>query len=305
MTSDATATVLVVEDDPVSLGAISEYLSRQGYSVLVARDGNLARALFERELDLVILDLHLPDTTGIDLLKELKGELDHHHLPVICITASDDMSSIEAAFQAGALDYMIKPYNQYILSAKVKTLIDLKRKTEKLAALTHKDALTDVYNRRSLDEMLPIEWRRMKREEKPLSLVMVDIDDFKKVNDVLGHQAGDECIKQVADSLKSLVRRAGDIIIRYGGDEFLLILPDVDIAQAVKLANNIRSQVSENCVDCDKRTVNCEKITVTLGCASVIPSDSSSPEVLLKQADMQLYEAKVAGGKNCVRPQRR
>ncbi|MBS97753.1 MAG: diguanylate cyclase response regulator [Oceanospirillaceae bacterium] len=295
------ATILVIEDDPASLRAITGIFG-QSYNLLIATSGRDAIKLLQQPVDLILLDLYLEDMRGIDILEHLRAVGELGEVPVICVTGSDSTADVEAAFKAGATDYMLKPYNQVILRSKVKTFLDLKRKTELLKAESFTDHLTNIANRRMFQRQLDLEWRRMARDAKPLSMMLVDMDHFKSINDTLGHQAGDECIKRVAGLLQNNLQRASDLVARFGGDEFVILLPGSDLGETLLVAEGLRRKAEHTCSDCPDSGPQCQTVTITLGCASVVPHVQSSPEELIAEADRQLYAAKEEGGRNCVRP---
>lgn len=167
-----------------------------------------------------------------------------------------------------------------------------------LSDLAINDGLTGIYNRRYFDEVLTIEWKRTMREKSPLSLVMLDIDYFKKYNDTYGHQAGDKCLVKVAVAIADLLRRPADMVARYGGEEFVVVLPNVDREDAVKLAEKIRATIEKLKIDHKLSDIN-RFVTISLGVASICPEPKSSHEELLRSADKALYNAK-NGGRNCV-----
>lgn len=169
---------------------------------------------------------------------------------------------------------------------------------EYLSDLAINDGLTGIHNRRYFDEVLTTEWKRTKREKSPLSLIMLDIDFFKKYNDSYGHQAGDECLKQVADTISSTLRRPADLIARYGGEEFVIILPNVEEKRAVQLSEKIRTEILALEIEHKLSSIS-PFVTASLGVASIVPCSNSSHENLLHSADKALYNAKLRG-RNCV-----
>ncbi|MDR2581311.1 MAG: diguanylate cyclase [Fibromonadaceae bacterium] len=160
------------------------------------------------------------------------------------------------------------------------------------------DSLTKLYNRRAFNENLDKEFARMMREKRPLSFIILDIDDFKMCNDTYGHLAGDVVLKEVSNALRATVQRAGDMVVRLGGEEFGVLLPGLELASTTQLAEEIRKKIEALDINIDKGTL--VKITISAGVASIAPSPRSTAEELLKQADNRLYEAK-RSGKNCVR----
>jgi diguanylate cyclase (GGDEF)-like protein/PAS domain S-box-containing protein len=174
----------------------------------------------------------------------------------------------------------------------------LKLANKKLQKLADLDGLTQVPNRRKFDNYISQEWRRMLREKMPLSLILCDVDFFKLYNDTYGHQAGDECLKKVAQAMQNTIKRPGDLVARYGGEEFAIILPNTPMSGAFHIAEEIRANIV--CLDIDhEKSQVCDRVTVSLGIASLIPEPELTPEMLIATADLALYRAKEQG-RNCV-----
>ncbi len=293
--------ILIVEDDPTSISGLVGILS-DSYELIVAKDPKDAERLLSRPIDLVLLDLYLGHANGIDVLKTMKNKEATANIPVICFTVSQDNHDVEESFAAGAIDYVTKPYNQAILRSKIATFLDLKSKTEQLENENRKDPLTLIGNRRMFHEALDNEWRRMKRKQQPLGLAMIDLDNFKGINDHYGHGFGDACLKVLAEVMTQSFARSGDVVARLGGDEFAAILPEMDLESVCRSAEHFRKLVeSEADAKLPERNEH-STIRVSIGCASIIPEGDHSATELIKQADDQLYEAKKLGQKNCVRP---
>ena len=200
----------------------------------------------------------------------------------------------------GAVDYITKPFSLPIVKARAKTHLELKRHRDFLENIAHLDGLTGIMNRRRFDEFLCIEWGRAAQREAPLSLIMIDIDHFKKFNDAHGNPTGDDCLRQVAFVLTRTIRRSSDFVARYGGEEFAAVLPDTKLSEAQRIAETMRREVEELVIhDQSKKR---HKISISLGVASMVPPSNSSLETLVSSADRALYEAKKAGRNqvNCI-----
>lgn len=168
---------------------------------------------------------------------------------------------------------------------------DLEKANETLENLANKDALTMIWNRRYFDQILNIEWRRALRRKKEISLLFIDIDDFKLFNDYFGHKAGDKCLIKIAESLKSSAKRAGEVVARYGGEEFVVLLPDLDKKDLARMANQLRKNVEELTI----KTVNNKFVTVSIGAARILPEAGIQPSDLINAADEAMYSAKDVG----------
>jgi diguanylate cyclase (GGDEF)-like protein/PAS domain S-box-containing protein len=184
--------------------------------------------------------------------------------------------------------------NPIKLIGSLRNIRERKQAEEELKRLSYLDGLTGVANRRRFDEDLGLEWRRMTRDAKPLSLIMCDIDFFKAYNDTYGHQGGDDSLRRVANTLNSVVGRPGDLVARYGGEEFVVILPETDSQNAKFLAEKMRSRVESLGIIHVSSQV-CEVLTISLGVATSIPTRGSLPDELISSADQALYEAKTEG----------
>jgi len=199
---------------------------------------------------------------------------------------------------AGAAAYALRGHRARLREEELVRLVrerteQLEEANRKLEELSFVDVLTEIANRRQFEQILDLEWRRAVRSGSPLSLIIADIDNFKQFNDANGHQAGDRCLRDVATLMDSIVQRAGDQVARYGGEEFAAMLPETDAEGAYSIAERMRQAVQ------DLETEG-GRVTVSFGVATIIASDSSSPNALVAAADSALYEAKNAG-RNAVR----
>ncbi|HEA52519.1 hypothetical protein LCGC14_0706890 [marine sediment metagenome] len=293
--------VLIVEDDPVGIASLAGILG-DACELVISQSLAEARRLLSEEIDIVLLDLYLPDGSGLDFLNELRASELYAYVPAICISASDKIQDIEEAFRHGATDYVLKPFNKTILSAKVSTFIDLKRKTDMLAAAALTDPLTGIGNRRLFNQQLDLEWRRARRQDCSVGLVLIDLDHFKKINDQYGHAQGDLCLQKLATAMNTCFVRAGEVVARLGGDEFAALIPGADLRNTITVANNLAHAVQTELQNCLNFAKTYTPFTLSIGCAATQPSSHSNTAELIAAADKSLYEAKEDGGRNCVRP---
>lgn len=286
--------LLVVDDQPVNIRLLHG-MFRDEFEVLMATDGAQAlQVCREQAPDLVLLDVVMPGLDGHEVCRRLKADGATREIPVIFITGHHDVDDEVKGFELGAVDFISKPINPVITQARVRNHIALKIQSDLLRSIAMLDGLTGVANRRKFDEALDIDWRQCQRDEKPLSLCLVDVDCFKRYNDRYGHQAGDLCLRAVAQALKRALLRPYDSVARYGGEEFVCLLPDVDAAGAMDVAERLLAQVRAlqiEHLDNDRRGV----VTVSIGVATARPSEGRSAEALLAAADRSLYDAKHAG----------
>ncbi len=286
--------VLVVDDSVGNIQVLSEVLSQE-YEVFFATSGAKAlEILGEKTIDLVLLDIMMPQMDGYEVCRRIKGDERLREIPVIFVTAMGEVEDEERGFEVGAVDYITKPISPPIVRARVKTHIELKAQRDYLHRLSTLDGLTGIPNRRRFDEVLEREWLRAKRDQRALTLFLMDIDFFKKYNDHYGHMGGDDCLKQVASTVAATMHRPADLAARYGGEEFVCVLPELDAegaqALAARLLDNIRalqiphaaSEVAPN-------------VTISLGAVTLIPVGGLGHPAMIEKADEMLYQAKREG----------
>ena len=288
--------LLIVDDAPTNIHALASLLKDE-YRILVAPDGEKALQIARGEFppDLILLDVQMPQMDGYEVCRRLKSGSPSNRIPVIFVTARNAAEDEELGFNLGAVDYISKPFHPAVVRARVRNQMNLKIRTDLLEELSLVDGLTGIFNRRYFDEHFEEEKKRMSHLHVSLSLIMMDIDNFKVYNDNYGHGAGDECLQQVARVLKGGVVRAGDFVARYGGEEFVALLVGTDDKEAMVVAERLRSAV-ESLEIVHGYSPIAQVVTLSLGVASFGPGDS--PEklaTLLKRADQALYKAKKEG----------
>ena len=310
--------ILIVDDSLKSRLLIETLLRAQGYKDLTSVDS--ARQAFlalnlgappgseSAGFDLILMDLLMPEMDGIQACHQIKSDSRFLDVPIIMVTAEESTASLKEAFDAGAIDYVNKPVNRVELAARVKSALRLKHETdrrkarefelleltEQLRKLSVVDGLTGIANRRNFDEELARIWRRAQRESAPVSLVLIDIDHFKKYNDHYGHLAGDDCLRRVAQTLQEAVKRPFDLVARYGGEEFAVVLPDTDGPGSYPLAEEMRKAVERLDIAHAASAVS-SRVTISSGVAAIAPEAGAQPDGLIAAADACLYEAKRAG----------
>jgi diguanylate cyclase (GGDEF)-like protein len=293
------ARILVVDDDPSIVDLLTEFL-RHEYDVSGATHGLQAIDMCRAEPpDLVLLDVTMPGPDGYEVCRMLKADPGTRHVPVIFVTARAEVEEEIRGLEAGAVDFLSKPVHRAIVQARSRTHIVLKQQAEKLRDMAMTDILTGVANRRSIDERLESEWRRCRRNQAPLALIMIDIDHFKLYNDTYGHLAGDNCLQHIAPALKQGLRRPGDLLGRYGGEEFICLLPETALERAVERADEL-GHIVERLNIVHGHSSAGPLVTISRGVSATIPSGETELADLLHVTDAMLYEAKRAG-RNCTR----
>ncbi len=287
--------LLIVDDQPAIVHALYQAFSAD-HQVFMATSGEQALEQCARhQPDLVLLDVVMAGIDGFEVCQRLKADVSTRDIPVIFVTASNDEVAETRGLDAGAVDFITKPINPKIVRARVKTHLTLKAQADLLRHWVYIDGLTGVPNRRHFDEHLNAEWRRAMRHATDLSVILLDVDFFKLYNDRYGHQAGDDCLRRVAQTLQACVRRPGDLVARYGGEEFVCLLPETGLAGAMRFAQQLASQVAEQQIAHAASSV-APMVTVSAGVASTRAGGAeSAPERLVRQADAQLYLAKARG----------
>ena len=255
-------------------------LRQAGYEVVSAEDGREALALFkERFFPIILTDLEMPEMDGLELCRVIRGNPAEGYVYIFLITARDSKEDIIVGLEAGADDYLTKPFDRSELIARLKTALrvlelekSLKDAYEKIRLLSITDKLTGCYNRTYMDEYLAKEIARATRYHRPLSLVMADIDYFKRVNDTYGHQAGDLILKNFVLSMREGLRKDVDWIARYGGEEFLMVMPETNFKNAMSSAERLRRIVSERLASYDEKEI---RITASFGVVGFDPSEKN------------------------------
>jgi diguanylate cyclase (GGDEF)-like protein len=244
--------------------------------------------------DLILLDVEMPGLNGYEVCSRLKALPATREIPVLFVSGHTAPGHEVTALEAGAADVISKPLLAAVVRARVQTQLSLAEKTWQLNLLARQDGLTGIANRRACEEKLAEEFWRHQRHAMPLTVVMVDIDHFKAYNDHYGHAQGDACLRQVAQLLSGDARRAGELACRYGGEEFVIVLPHVDAAAARRYGEHLcghvrRAGISHAC------SPQAAHVTVSLGVSTLVPEAGDNREALLAQAERALHLAKTGG----------
>jgi diguanylate cyclase (GGDEF)-like protein len=329
MTEERKPLIMIVDDNPYNLQILAVLIENSGYESVLAQTGQQVFDFVSNEKpDLILLDIMMPEIDGYEVCRILQQDENTKQIPIIFLTAKVDAADIVKGLEAGAVDYITKPFNTIELQARIKTHLELKKVRddlkqsnkqlqevntalqvanqlitvknqmlkevmEQLEYAARVDALTGLFNRRYAVEKIEEEVARHQRNKKPFSFLMADIDFFKKVNDTYGHDGGDNVLKSVSHIMQQTIREQ-DWLARWGGEEFLLLLPETDLAEAMLVAERIRQKIETDVIDYQEMKI---LVTITLGVATY---DGTEPvEQIIKQADNALYDGK-ANGRNRV-----
>ncbi len=302
--------VLIVEDSKVTISVLNTYLENMGITqIFKAESGEQAMALYRKERpDIILLDIQLPDIDGFSIAQQVrKLEQKDDWTAIIFLTGMSKDEDLARGINVGGDDYLTKPVSSVVLEAKVRAMQRLLKMQRELVKVTRElnvanaelqrlsttDALTGIANRRALNDFLSREWRRCSRIKKQMSLVMLDIDFFKLYNDKYGHQAGDDCLRSVAEQILRAAPRGTDMAARYGGEEFMLVLSETNADGAVWIAERVRQMVAD--LKVIHYATPSKQVSVSCGVVTVLPESGRTLEVFLKSVDAALYQAKRGG----------
>ena len=286
--------VLVADDDAINRQVLGELLKPE-YTVIMAKSG--AQALekaAQHGPDLILLDVVMPDMDGYEVLRRLREDAHTAHISVIFISGLDRPEDEASGLNLGASDYIAKPFNPTVVTARVALHLQVVRQRRMLERLANIDGLTELANRRRFDELFAAEWKRARASGHPLSLALLDIDCFKQYNDHYGHPAGDRVLRSVARTAASFMRRPVDLAARYGGEELVLLMPDTYAEQAQQLVAGMCRAIEQLTI-AHGASVVAPVLTVSVGGATLGEEGNESAAELLEAVDLQLYRAKHAG----------
>jgi two-component system, cell cycle response regulator len=293
-------TILIAEDSALVRAVLRQQLEEQGYDIAEADDGFSAVALCEAvRPDAVLLDIEMPGLDGLQVLELLQDRPGLRDIPVVFLTGRTSTDDIVTGLRLGAHDYLKKPFENLELTARVGVAVrvkqlqdELRRRNDELDQLARIDALTAVYNRRHMEEELQRLATASRRDGRPLGLLLLDLDHFKAVNDTYGHGGGDTVLQQAAQRLGDATRAAG-IVGRWGGEEFVVLLPGADLTETHAAAERARHLIAATPMRLDQLDV---AVTASIGCAA---ATDGNVDTLLSRADVAMYRAK-EGGRNRV-----
>jgi two-component system, cell cycle response regulator len=303
------ANILIVEDNAAQAEFVRNFLGKNGYNVTWVQDGMAAFRVAKTEpVDLILLDLILPDIDGNDVCRWLKTDAKTRSIPIIMLTARDSVPDKVTGLEAGADDYLPKPFHESELSTRIFARLRAKADQDDLLQKNHRleemlmrveslaviDSLTGLFNRRRFETLLNGEFKRARRYSTPLSCMMIDIDHFKEINDAFGHQTGDLVLRDVAKLIQAGIREI-DSAARWGGEEFVVLHPNTVKNNAMPAAARILDSVNHH----DFGDMGGRRVTVSIGIADISSPTIGTTDNLIHAADLAMYEAKKKG-RNCI-----
>jgi len=285
--------------------------AEEAFGILgISRNGKVVK-----DIDLILLDIHLPMVDGIEACKKIKSIDAFRDLPIVVVTAMGKEESLQPAFDAGAIDFLEKPFNKVEFIARVNSVLKLKREMDlrkarekeleeatrklsqsnrELERLSRIDSLTGLSNRMHFDELFEREWKRCARDKKLFSIILIDIDYFRAYNDAYGMQEADTCLRKIGQRLAKIAQRPADLVSRYSADQFAIILPEIEPKDAEKMAKDAHGAIEAMKIEHKLSKVS-SYVSVSIGCASDHPSEKVSSYSQIKEADKALVKAKREG----------
>ena len=298
--------ILIAEDSSVDRDILCSVLSpddsfgdKKGlnYTIINAKNGKEALEMaFNEKPDIILLDVIMPEMDGFEVIKELKASDETRQIPVIYITGLGQAEIEEKGFDLGAVDFISKPFRPKIVRARITTHLKIAEMLYKYEHIGYSDHLTGLPNRRYFDEQMFIEWSHAIRKKSVTSLLMIDLDHFKLINDTYGHPQGDVVLQEVAKSIKRVLKRSTDLVARWGGEEFSALLTGTNADNAAKIAEVVRAGVENTFIPNINNKDNSQiKVTASIGVFSIIPSANDSIIDFITNSDFALYDAKNNG----------
>ena len=299
--------ILLVEDSATLRHALCNFIRSFGHEPLVAKSGEEAlQIVADTPVDLIMMDVEMPGLNGFETTRLIREGLGSHWVPIIFVTGRSEDEGVEAGIEAGGDDYLVKPIGPVILQAKIRAMErltqmrdQLTKMKEELRALSQKDELTQLFNRRTFEQNAEDQWRHATRSKQPLSLLIVDIDHFKLFNEQYGNSTGDRCLRMIAKTLKKALNRPTDFAARYSGNQFIALMPNTPELGAKHVCEQIRKAVERIGIPHNNSPTG-NYVTVSIGVAVVNFTTGTSLDQQLNLADRALEEAKSKGGNRVV-----
>lgn len=288
--------ILIVDDNTGMVQLMARMLKGVARLRFATRGDEALKLMRESAPDLVLLDAEMPGMSGYEVCDAIRADATLADIPVIFVTGHGETDAEVRGLEAGAVDFITKPVNEALLLARVRTQLRLKSMADELRSMATTDGLTGLANRRHFDELMRREWQRCARSGSSIALLMADIDHFKRYNDSYGHPGGDACLQAVAKALTLVARRPADRVGRLGGEEFVVLLPDTDVAGGQEVAEHAVKLIQALALP-HVASLTAEHVTISVGVAVCTGQDMArhDPQSLYSAADHALYAAKAQG----------
>ena len=288
--------ILIVDDNTGMVQLMARMLKGVARLRFATRGDEALKLMRESAPDLVLLDAEMPGMSGYEVCEAIRADATLADIPVIFVTGHGETDAEVRGLEAGAVDFITKPVNEALLLARVRTQLRLKSMADELRSMATTDGLTGLANRRHFDELMRREWQRCARTGSSIALLMADIDHFKRYNDSYGHPGGDACLQAVAKTLTLVARRPADRVGRLGGEEFVVLLPDTDVAGGQEVAEHAVKLIQALALP-HVASLTAEHVTISVGVAVCTGQDMArhDPQSLYSAADHALYAAKAQG----------
>ncbi|MGH8442085.1 MAG: diguanylate cyclase domain-containing protein [Nevskiaceae bacterium] len=306
--------ILIADDSRTLRAALGDQLRAMGHDVTEAHEGQQAIDLYRtHQPDLIVLDVDMPVMNGYETARQIRAlSGDHDWIPIIFLSSNVQDKDVASGLEAGGDDYLAKPVSPIVLRAKINAMQRITDMRQRLVDLTEQleahnaslreessiDSLTNIPNRRTFDAAFEQEWNHHARTGKPLALLLADVDYFKRYNDTYGHQRGDQCLKSVAEALRSSAKRKVDVVARYGGEEFALLLPDTTPVSALLVAGRVLETLRAQRLQHEAAPAG--HVTMSIGVCAAVPNPGLAGADLVKTSDRALYDAKSKGRNQAV-----
>jgi len=285
--------ILIVDDEKANLKILTHILGQDFVIYTAANGASAIEKAKEYKPDLILLDILMPEMDGYQTLSEIKKCDDIQKTPVIFITGLDSEEDEEKGLSLDAADYITKPFTPAIVKLRVRNQIQIVNQMIMIERLSMIDQLTNIPNRRNFDDRLKMEWKLAVREKMPISILMMDLDKFKHINDTYGHLQGDMVLQAAAEIFPRSFNRPSDFVARWGGEEFVVLMPNTSLEGALGIAEKIRSDIENAAMPSIDQSVI--RVTISIGVFSLLPTTDSSVDAFISGADKALYSAKEAG----------
>jgi len=286
--------ILVVDDDDIQITLLHYILDEYFEVISTTKPTEVLKLLEKNDIHLIISDVKMPRIDGFELIKKIKEKEEYYKIPFLFVSGAKSEEEEIKGLRLGALDFIPKPYNKDIVLIKTMKHLENYKQLKFFEKNSRMDSLTSICNRRVYDEEIERNFNYAKMHKHQISLLMLDIDYFKQYNDIYGHGKGDQCLIEIATTIKGIKKRDTDIFARYGGEEFALILPDSTEESAIKIADKILKEIKNKKIPHNGSIVS-KNVSISIGIVSIIPIEDTTIEDFQKMADDKLYEAKRNG----------